>query len=348
MRVLAKPAFKGQKNNPYTWLLNKKMEDMGIEVYEFSTKQCLQKHYDVFHLHWPEWHLGNSNIFDAITKTVSLLLIIALIRVRGTKIIWTVHNLGTHQTLYPLLEAGFWHIFTRQLDGYISLSKTGMKAAKENFPTLKNIPGFVIPHNHYREVYPNDISFSEARSELEISPSAKVLLFFSRILPYKNVPALIRAFKQVAEPNTILYIVGSFSPQFPTLNEEVKREAALEPRIKLYGKFISKEDIQTYFQAANLVICPFSEILNSGSVLLALSFNRPVFVPLMGSLGELQQQVGEEWVFTYTGDITPSKIEKALDWESNIPRAEKAPLEALDLEMIAQKTIDAYHLICEY
>lgn len=347
MRVLAKPAFKDQINNPYTWLLNKKMEDMGVEVHEFSIKNCLKENYDIFHIHWPEWYLGNRKIFDAVIKTIAILLATTLMRVRGTKVIWTVHNLRAHQTLYPLLEAGFWRIFTHQLDGYISLSKTSMKAAKEIFPNFKNIPGFVIPHNHYREVYPNDLNLQEARNNLEISPSAKVLLFFGRVRPYKNVTALIRAFKQVAKPNILLYIAGSFSPKFSKFNEEVKREAALDPRIRLHGDFISNEDIQTYFNAANLVIYPFNEILNSGSVLLALSFDRPVLTPLMGSLGELQQQMGKEWIFTYTEDITSSKIEEALDWESNIPRSDKAPLEALDSGMIAQKTIDAYHAICK-
>ena len=347
MRVLAKPAFCKKESNPYTWLLNKTMENMDVEVYEFSIKQCLTKKYDIFHIHWPEWHLGNSKIFDAITKTIALLLLIALMRLRGTKIIWTVHNLRAHQTLYPILENGFWRIFTHQLNGYISLSKTGMKAAKDNFPNLRNIPGFVVPHHHYRRFYPNNLSFQKARSALEISPSTKVLLFFGRIQPYKNVPELIRAFKQVANPNIMLYIVGSFNPHFLAFNEEVKREAALDPRIKLNGEFISKENIQTYFNAANLVICPFNEILNSGSALLALSFNRPVLVPLMGSLVELQQQVGKEWVFTYTGDINSSKIEEALNWESKMPRSDRAPLEGLDTEMMARKTIDVYHLISE-
>ena len=347
MRVLAKPAFSKKESNPYTWLLNKTMENMDLEVYEFSIKQCLTKKYDIFHIHWPEWHLGNSKIFDAITKTIALLLLIALMRLRGTKVIWTVHNLRAHQTLYPVLENGFWRIFSHQLNGYISLSKTGMKAAKDNFPNLRNIPGFVVPHNHYREAYPNNLSFQEARSALEISPSTKVLLFFGRLQPYKNVPAFIRAFNQVAKTNILLYIAGSFSPKFPKFNEEVKREAALNPRIRLHEEFISNEDIQIYFNAANLVICPFSEILNSGSALLALSFDRPVLVPLMGSLVELQEQVGKEWVFTYTGDITPSKIEEALNWESNIPRSNGAPLERLDTEVIARKTIDVYRVISE-
>ena len=347
MRVLAKPAFKDQINNPYTWLLNKKMECMGVEVHEFSIKNCINENYDVFHIHWPEWYLGNRKIFDAVIKTVTILLATIWMRIRGTKVIWTVHNLKTHQSLYPVIEAAFWKIFTHQLDGYISLSQTSMKAANKSFPNFKKLPGFVIPHNHYREVYPNDLNLQEARNKLEISYSAKVVLFFGRIRPYKNIIALIKAFNQIAKTDLVLCIAGSFSPKFPKFNEEVKREAALDSRIRLYGDFISNQDIQTYFNAANLVICPFNEILNSGSVLLALSFNRPVITPLMGSQGELQEKIGKEWIFTYTEDITSSKIEEALDWESNMPRSHQAPLEALGSGIIAQKTIDAYHIICE-
>ncbi len=107
-----------------------------------------------------------------------------LVRLKGTKILWTVHNLRSHEHLHPQLDTWFWKAFTQWLDGYISLSKVGMTAAQERFPRLKNLPGFVIPHGHYRKEYPDGVSSQQARALLKIPPSAKVLLFFSRIRSY--------------------------------------------------------------------------------------------------------------------------------------------------------------------
>ncbi|NEN97476.1 MAG: glycosyltransferase family 4 protein [Moorea sp. SIO1F2] len=346
MKIIAQPAFKDRDKNPYTWLVYTHLATLGVDVHEFSPKKLLINHYSIWHRHWPERNLNEPNFFRAIAKTLALLFLMILARWRGTKIVWTVHNLASHEQLYPQLEAWFWKVFTRQLDGYINLSKTGMKAAQERFPQLKNIPGFVVPHGHYRGQYPNQVSSQEARNYLGITNSAKVLLLFGRIRPYKNAPQLIRVFRKLFDSEAILYIVGS--PEFTELAAEIERESALDQRVRINLDFIPQDHMQWYFSAADLVILPYREILNSGSAFLALSFNRPILVPKIGALPEVQEQVGEEWVYTYTGEITDYDIEKALDWALNTPRPEQAPLEAFDWQELANQTINAYNEIASY
>jgi len=264
-------------------------------------------------------------------------------RAQGVRTIWTIHNLFAHEQLYPKLEAWFWKTFINRLDGYISLSKVGMELAQERLPQLRKLPGFVIPHGHYRGEYPDHISCQEARASLGIPPASRVVLFFGKIRPYKNVPQLIQAFRQILDPEAMLYIVGY--PDSADLAEVVKREATFDSRVQLHLNFIPKDKAQVYFRAVDLVILPYREILNSGSALLALSFDRPVLVPLRGVLSELQTQVGEEWVCTYVGEITPSQIQEALEWALKTPRHKQAPLEALDWKELAQRTIDAYNTV---
>ncbi len=343
MDVLAMPAFKTRKENPYNWLLYTSMQDLGVCVDEFSFPRLLRNQYTIWHLHWPELPLNNKNILKALVKIQTLLFQIDWARSRGVKIVWTAHNLLAHEQRYPKLEAWFWKAFTQRLDGYISLSKTGIEAARERFPELSHLPGFVIPHSHYYGEYPDGVSPQEARDSLGIPPDAKMLLFFGRIRPYKNVPALIRAFRQIPEQEAILYIAGR--PEPSTLTQEIEREAASDPRVRMHLDFIPKDKAQLYFRAADLVILPYREILNSGSALLGLSFDRPVVVPRRGALGELQDLVGDRWVRTYEGEITPSHIEEALKWALNTSRPERAPLDALDWKVLAQQTIDAYKAI---
>lgn len=343
MRILARPAFKSRSENPYNWLLYTYMKDLGVYVEESSLKGLLSNRYTIWHLHWPELPLNNKNMAQALAKAQALLLQMDWARSRGAKTVWTIHNLAAHEHFYPKLESWFWRAFIHRLDGYISLSKAGMEVAQERFPELRNLPGFVVPHGHYRGEYPDYVSPQEARASLGIPPAAKVLLFFGRLRPYKNAPELIRAFRQFPDPEAMLYIVGC--PDFSALTAELEREAALDPRVQLHLDFIPKEKAQLYFRAADLVILPYREILNSGGALLALSFDRPILVPLRGALGELQSQVGEEWVYTYTGEIVPSHIKEALEWALSQPRSKQAPLEALDWKELAHRTIDAYKAI---
>ncbi|MGB3614039.1 MAG: glycosyltransferase [Elainellaceae cyanobacterium] len=346
MKILAKPAFRGQYKNPYTWSLYKGIVALGGDVHEFSTKRCISGSYDIFHIHWPEWHLGNSQLPEAIAKTSLLLLLIDLLRAKGTKIIWTVHNLGAHENQYPQLESIFWNIFTQKLDGYISLSHSGKAAAEKIFPNLSHIPGCVVPHSHYRDVYLNRFSPEESRRKLGISASAKVFLLFGRIKPYKNVPALIKAFERVNCPDAVLLIVGSFRSLQKTDFDQIMGAARLDPRILIKDEFVDNDDVHIYFQSADLVVLPYREILNSGSALLALSFDRPILVPELGSLGEVKDDVGQDWVQTYTGEISAEKLDKSICWSTNTKRDSHAPLDSLNSSTIAQKTYDFYRSIC--
>jgi glycosyltransferase involved in cell wall biosynthesis len=337
MNVIAQPAFAGRDANPYTWLLYKPMT---AHVTDFSYRRALSARYDILHIHWPEWEL---NAFRSVAKVgarlrLKLLLIDAL-RARGTKIVWTVHNLRAHEGLHPRMEQWFWFAFTKRLDGYIALSDSGRLAARERFPNLERAPGFVIPHGHYRGEYQVDANV-DARKALGIPSRTKVIVYFGQIRDYKNVPVLIRAFRRMQGEDTVLCIAGRPNPE--SLGEELRKEAAGDARIQLHLRNIPKDQVQLFFWAADLVVLPYRDILNSGTALLALSFNRPILVPCCGAMGELCSSVGPEWVRTYQGELDTDELECALLWATESPRPQEATLSGLEWPEIAGQTLRAY------
>jgi glycosyltransferase involved in cell wall biosynthesis len=50
---------------------------------------------------------------------------------------------------------------------------------------------------------------------------------------------------------------------------------------------VEGDELQIYFNACDLVALPFRKVLNSGSLLLAMSFGCPVVAPRMGSIPEV-------------------------------------------------------------
>lgn len=58
-------------------------------------------------------------------------------------------------------------------------------------------------------------------------------------------------------------------------------------------RFASDAEVADLFRAATIVVLTYREILNSGSALLALSFDRPV--PAKGAMAELEDRAGAEW-----------------------------------------------------
>ncbi len=68
--------------------------------------------------------------------------------------------------------------------------------------------------------------------------------------------------------------------------------AAADPRVRLDLGFVPDEDLQVYLRAADVVACPFLEIFTSGSVLLAMSFERAVIAPRRGCVPETLDEAG--------------------------------------------------------
>ena len=98
--------------------------------------------------------------------------------------------------------------------------------------------------------------------------------------------------------------------------------------------------------AADLMVLPFSQILNSGSALLALSFNVPILVPAQGTLIELAELVGPEWVRTYPDTLTPEILADALQWAAQ-PRPTPAPLDHFDWDSSGKATADFLRAIAQ-
>lgn len=339
MRVLAWPVH--SPTNPYTPLLYSHLGP-DVKVEEFSAGRVIQK-YSVWHVHWPESLLNIRNPWHAASKLAGFFAALDCLRARGAKLVWTVHNCGSHERHHPSLEPWFWREFIPWVDGVISLSPMGLTSALNSFPELRKLPAAVIPHGHYRSEYP--ARTRDARNALGISPDAEVILFVGAIRAYKNVDGLVRAFLQLKKPRSRLYVVGR--PNSSTLAERILREALPDDRVHLRFEFLAPEELSAYIGAADVVVLPYREILNSGSALLALSLNRPVLVPARGAMGELKSDFGEEWVQTYSGDLDGAVLEGALDWALR-RRPSLCPMPGkYEWQSIGRETARFYHTVSE-
>ena len=338
-RVLVWPI---DPNNPYTVSLHTAMGD-GVRV-EAYTPAKLAHRYALWHIHWPEALLNIRNPALAAFKLNVFLAMIDSVRARGGRIVWTLHNLKAHDALHPKLEARFYPRFLRRVDGVIGLSPTGLEMAQEKFPRLRDLPAAVIPHGDYRGVYPP--YGGDARAALGIAPDARVILYFGEVRGYKNVEALVRAFRGIAARNALLYVAGR--PKNEALAQSVRREAAEDPRVRLQLEFIDRGDVAKLFGAADLVVLPYRQILNSGAALLALSMDRPVLVPDLGAMRDLQQDMGPEWVRTYSGEIGPETLEDTLDWAARRARSQCRMPDEYTWENIRAKTVRFYREVMQH
>lgn len=344
MRALIFPDNGPKISNPYCDLLYRNMEQSGASTQGFTPLRAIFGKYEIFHLHWPEYYLAQP-ASKAFVGTIGLLFSILWMRLRGTKIIWTAHNLHSHKLLYPSAEHRFWKRLMPMLDGFIALTEFSVAQVRAEFPTLQSIPAFVVPHGHYRGSYPRTVSAPEARRKLGISADKSVVLFFGGIFAYKNVPHLIDTFLRADLRDAVLLIAGALSSAQD--GHELTELAKRDSRIQLHLRRIPDDEVQNFFAAADLAVLPFREILNSGSAVLALSFDRPVLVPALGSMPELQMRVGGDWVRTYTGELNVPELEAAIAWARNSQHPANPNLSDFDWGNIARDTVAVYKRLTE-
>jgi beta-1,4-mannosyltransferase len=340
MRVLASPAFVNRWLNPYNWLLNTHLAAIGVAVQGATPWRVLRGQADVWHLHWPDHVFNQRSAASAALGARAWLHLAREGRRQGLKLVWTVHNLRAHDGRHADLEGAFWRDFLPLVDGVVHLSASGRDAAEAHFPVLAERPAWVIPHGDYRHEYDTGPSRTAARRQLALPEDGPLLLSSGRLRPYKNVPALLAAFASLADDRARCLVTGAASD--PALRLAVEEGARRDPRVRLDLRHLRRRELAVAHAAADLVVLPYRDILNSGSALLALSLDRPVLVPRLGALAELEAQVGDAWVRCYDGELTAGVLADAIAWARTTPRAAAAPLHAFAWPAIARAHRAAY------
>ena len=278
--------------NPYVIMLAEAIRAQpGVELRYFSWRNALLRRYDVFHVHWPEILVtGRTPLRALVRQGLSWLLLIRLYLFR-IPLVRTMHNLELPDGI-SRRERALLHCFDRLTTLRITLNP------QTSLPDDTN--AITIVHGHYRDW------FREQPRQERVDGR---VAYFGLIRRYKNVQALIRAFRGL--PGDLSLQVGG-RPSTPELAAEVEELSHDDDRIDLKLEFLTDEQLVGIATAAELVVLPYREMHNSGGTLAALSLDRPVLIPDNEVNRALGEEVGEKWVHRYSGPLTTETLERTL------------------------------------
>lgn len=299
--------------NPYQALLYGAVREEGLapiplrEPETIAELQGLQEAgvATLLHLHW--LHLVQRDATserDAERLSRDFLDRIDRYRAAGGRLAWTVHNILPHDARFEQAEA--------RLSGEIAARSDVIHVlaagTREYVAPLFDLPAdriLHVPHPSYRGAYPDHVTRLEARHELGLMPDELVLAVVGVIRPYKGLDELIEAWATVGlEGPRRLLIAGAPSEQ-PGVDALVER-AALDPRVLIDARKIPAEEIQLFHRAADVAVLPYRRSLNSGALMLALTFGLPVIVPEGGGLAEM---VGPTFARTFEAGNQAALVE---------------------------------------
>lgn len=106
------------------------------------------------------------------------------------------------------------------------------------------------------------------------------VLFFGRINPYKGADKLLQIVKMC--PDIQFDVIGRVDPQM----EEVVSQLSQESNVKLNNEYVSNEEMKEAFVQADWVIVPYNSASQSGIVIDAYKYSRPVIAFNVGAIAE--------------------------------------------------------------
>ena len=111
------------------------------------------------------------------------------------------------------------------------------------------------------------------------------VLFFGRISPYKGLKYLFDAFSEILQlkefNNITLTVAGSGNFDF-----DIKPYTAF-PQIKIINEFVQPDLLAELVQNSSVVVCPYTDATQSGVVMSAYAFKKPVIATRVGGLPEM-------------------------------------------------------------
>lgn len=301
---------------------------------------------DVLHLHWVHRFIETERRAGAVISLLlaaRLLLELATFRLAGVRVVWTVHNVVSHERARPELELAFRHLVARLTDVLLVHCEAARETVSQRYRIRSGGTRIdVVRHGNYDAFYPRDVDRRAAREELDLPQDAPVILYFGLIRRYKRVPTLIESFRE-NDAGGYLLVVGN--PWNEAIEQEVETAAANAADVRTVLEYVPDEEVPHYFAAADAAVLPHDRILTSGSAILAMTFSRAVIAPERGCLPSLLESGGGMTFDPATPGALGAVLEEALrdrDRLEAMGTRNRRVADRLDWGSIAARTAGIY------
>ncbi|HID52622.1 MAG TPA: glycosyltransferase [Anaerolineae bacterium] len=284
-------AYQG-KSNPYIQLLTDSLTAQGVQAGlaypgNWTLRKAVQAHGrpDIVHIQWQHPLFLASRLDKTIVRTILFFWQWLTLRLQGVRFVWTVHetlHFGTRRAGWEMVAS---RLLARLVDRIIVHCETAVPLVADAFQ-IDPARLSVVPHGHYEGYYPLAPTQTAARSELDLSPDARVILFFGHIRPYKGIDKLVETFTQLEAADARLLLLGEPHASAPWLARQLAEQVAADARIITRFEYIPDDELITYLAACDVVALPYTDSLTSGAAILAGSYGRPILAPKLGCMGE--------------------------------------------------------------
>jgi beta-1,4-mannosyltransferase len=335
LRVGSWPGY-GADHNAFIRIFLDALAAAGCAITSLDTVEDIgrQRDLDVILLHWAERVFWESP--DRLTLLRKSWRLPGLLdrRAPGTRVVWLVHNLEPHdmRPLQRLVWGPYTRRLARRVDAILTLSPGTLAPVRATFAALVGKPAIFAWHPAYPDVASDGIVRAARRQTHGWIGSERVLGYCGQIRHYKGVDQLAEAFLAAGDPNLRLLIAGK-PYRADALVAQLEAAAARDPRIRLDLRDLPDAAFRDAIGCCDVIVAPFRQYLHSGSLIYALSADRPVLTPATPFAESLRDALGPGWVRTYAGALTAEVLKAG----ALPPPAGRPPMEAFAPEVVGAR-----------
>lgn len=206
----------------------------------------------------------------------------------NNKFVFVYHNLEVHEASFiKKLMSNLVILFLKKRSDAIQLlSSNSISYIKKSYRKKS----FVVPHINYIDVY-GSLKQSDNNECLN-------LLFFGMIKKYKNIEMIIEIAKNIKNMNIKFVIRGNVSDD-DYYNELVEMSKELNS-IEIIPEFVPDNEVPDILSKCDALILPYKKnsCLNSGTAILAGSYQKTFICPLIATVKDMPQDL----VYSYDYD----------------------------------------------
>jgi beta-1,4-mannosyltransferase len=214
-------------------------------------------------------------------QSVFLVILLNYCKIKGVRIVWTVHNKITHSKKHLWLKKFIFKILMKKSDLIITHSTDGKSLVTSYVPGVKHV--FYFPH----PVTTKPI-FTNEKKEYDI-------FIWGSLVPYKGIDLFLEyIYKNKLQNRYAIKIIGKcYEPDYLK-----KLMHFSNHKISIEDKFLDNSDLFKLISASKIVLFTYSSdsILSSGALAESVSCGALVIGPNKASFKDLSD-LG--YIFTY-------------------------------------------------
>ena len=301
------------------------------------------KRLDIIHLHWLNLIFPLDSCFRSALALCRFLFPLAILKVRGTHIVWTAHEITSHDSTNPEFERRFALWILPWVDQII-VHNEGMRAkVKRLCPAVGDAMIHLIPHGHFIDYYHRAYQGSIVHEMVKKTPGAFRFLAMGYMRRNKGTDLIIRAFRTLAGSNLELWLIGDCEDA--SYRQEIQTFISADPRIRLEVRRHTDSEFVQLHETADVSVFAFTRCDTSGSLISAMSVGAAIIAPRIGHVRDL---LDDESAILYEAkdkDGLVRAMKSAVDRRSELPRLARRSKERIRLdkwEEIGRRTRNVY------